>query len=208
MNIKLVKSNLNDSKFIFKLRNRKDVRKNSLNNKLISYSTHKNWFNKIHRSKNHNIYTIKIKNKNIGYIRSLKNNKDKSFEVSIAIINSFRKRGIGKNALINLEKKIKKSNFSAKVLKNNLNSLYLFLSSGYFVVSEINKFYIMKKQKNKKINYEKIINQIESIRKKNNKNWMDILRIAFKFSPSETAKTMSQIYKEDSRISKLSKKLK
>ena len=60
----------------------------------------------------------------------------------------------------------------------------------------------------KKKNYKKIINKIEKTRGKNNKNWMDILRIAFKFSPSETAKTMSQIYKEDSRISKLSKKLK
>ena len=31
--------------------------------------------------------------------------------------------------------------------------------------------------------YLKIINQIENIRKKNNKNWMDVLRIAFKHSP-------------------------
>ena len=48
----------------------------------------------------------------------------------------------------------------------------------------------------------------EGVRKKNNTNWMDILRVAFKFSPNETAKIMSKIYKEDSKISKLSKKLK
>ena len=36
---------------------------------------------------------------------------------------------------------------------------------------------------------------------------MDILKIAFKYAPNETAKTMAQIYKEDSNISKLTKKL-
>ena len=32
---------------------------------------------------------------------------------------------------------------------------------------------------------------------------MDILKIAFKYAPEETAKTMAQIYKEDSAISLL-----
>ena len=55
--------------------------------------------------------------------------------------------------------------------------------------------------------YIKIINRIEKIRSKNNKNWMDILRLAFKNSPKNTAKIMAEIYKEDNRISKLAKKL-
>ncbi len=38
----------------------------------------------------------------------------------------------------------------------------------------------------KKINKEKIIDQIENVRKKNNTNWMNILRIAFKYAPKET----------------------
>ncbi len=65
----------------------------------------------------------------------------------------------------------------------------------------------MKKNQKRK-NFNKIINDIEKIRKKNNSNWMDILRVAFKFSPKETAKIMSQIYQQDNKISKLSKKLK
>jgi len=64
----------------------------------------------------------------------------------------------------------------------------------------------MKKIK-KRINYLKIISQIESIRKKNNVNWMNILRIAFKYSPKATAKVMSKIYIDDQRISSLVKKL-
>ena len=60
---------------------------------------------------------------------------------------------------------------------------------------------------NKKKKSENIINEIENIRKKNNVNWMNILRISFKHSPDETAKVMAKIYSDDIRISKLVKKL-
>ena len=62
-------------------------------------------------------------------------------------------------------------------------------------------------KKNSNINYLKIISQIENIRKKNNVNWMNILRIAFKNSPKATAKVMSKIYSDDKRISALVKRL-
>ena len=60
---------------------------------------------------------------------------------------------------------------------------------------------------NMKKNYLKIISQIESIRKKNNVNWMNILRLAFKHSPKNTAKIMAKIYTDDQKISDLVKKL-
>ena len=59
-----------------------------------------------------------------------------------------------------------------------------------------------------KKNYKKIISQIESVRKKNNKNWMDILRLSFKYAPEEATKIMQEIYKEDNKISALVDKLK
>jgi len=66
----------------------------------------------------------------------------------------------------------------------------------------------MKNKKKKTINYYlKIISNIESIRKNNNKNWMDILRTSFIHDPSKTAKIMAKIYSDDIRIAKLSKKL-
>jgi len=55
--------------------------------------------------------------------------------------------------------------------------------------------------------YLKIINKIENIRKKNNVNWMNILRLAFKKSPKEAANIMSLIYRDDASITKLVKKL-
>ena len=59
----------------------------------------------------------------------------------------------------------------------------------------------------KKKNYLTIIKKIENIRKKNNVNWMNLLRLAFKTSPNKAANIMSKIYLDDARISKLVKKL-
>lgn len=71
------------------------------------------------------------------------------------------------------------------------------------------KYFLLKKSSfKKKFNFNlKIISQIESARKKNNTNWMDILRIAFENNPEKTAKVMSKIYKDDKKIGSLSKKL-
>ena len=63
----------------------------------------------------------------------------------------------------------------------------------------------MKKNSNYHLN---IINKIENVRKKNNKNWMDILRIAFKYAPAEASKVLAQIYKEDGKLNALAKQLK
>ncbi len=55
--------------------------------------------------------------------------------------------------------------------------------------------------------YLKIINQIEKTRKKNNKNWMDLLRLSFKIDQKESKKIVRQIFKSDNKISMLAKKL-
>ena len=52
-----------------------------------------------------------------------------------------------------------------------------------------------------------IINQIEKVRSKNNINWMNILRLAFKHSPTEARKIVSKINEDDGEISLLLKKL-
>jgi hypothetical protein len=52
-----------------------------------------------------------------------------------------------------------------------------------------------------------IIDQIEAIRAKNNKNWMDLLRLAFKHAPEEAAEIMAGIYREDAEIGRLVKQL-
>ena len=52
-----------------------------------------------------------------------------------------------------------------------------------------------------------IVGLIERTRSKNNKNWMDLLRIALKYSPKEASKVLKKININDRKISNLLKKL-
>ena len=52
-------------------------------------------------------------------------------------------------------------------------------------------------------NYLKIIDKIEKIRSKNNVNWMNILRLAFKLDPKKASKIMSKMNYDDKKISNL-----
>ena len=54
-----------------------------------------------------------------------------------------------------------------------------------------------------KKNYLKIIKKIENIRSKNNVNWMNILRLAFKLDPVQASKIMKKINYDDKKISSL-----
>ena len=52
-----------------------------------------------------------------------------------------------------------------------------------------------------------IINKIEQVRSKNNINWMNVLRLAFKYAPDEAREIVSKINSDDQEIGKLLKKL-
>ncbi len=52
-----------------------------------------------------------------------------------------------------------------------------------------------------------LIDKIQKIRSKNNKNWMDLLRLSFKLDPKTSSKILSQIFFDDQKISNLAKKL-
>ena len=58
-----------------------------------------------------------------------------------------------------------------------------------------------------KKNYNKIINQIQKVRTKNNVNWMNILKVAIKFAPIEAKKIIKDININDKKISQLVSKL-
>ena len=52
-----------------------------------------------------------------------------------------------------------------------------------------------------------LINQIQNVRSKNNKYWMDVLRLAFKHAPNQASELMKKVNLNDQKISKLVKKL-
>ncbi len=55
--------------------------------------------------------------------------------------------------------------------------------------------------------YLKIINQIQKIRSKNNVNWMNILKLAFKLDPKKASLIMKKINYDDKKIASLINKL-
>ena len=63
------------------------------------------------------------------------------------------------------------------------------------------------KKKKKFQLYLKIIRQIEKVRSKNNKNWMDLYRLAFAVAPNESVKIIKKILTKDKTVSKLAEKL-
>jgi predicted transcriptional regulator len=54
---------------------------------------------------------------------------------------------------------------------------------------------------------KKIISNIQKVRSLNNKYWMDILRVAFKYAPVEASKIIKKINVNDKKISALISKL-
>ena len=53
----------------------------------------------------------------------------------------------------------------------------------------------------------KIIDKIQKIRQKYNRNWMNLLRLAFKKDPKNASKILSKITSMDKQISLLTAKL-
>ena len=66
---------------------------------------------------------------------------------------------------------------------------------------------IKKKNQLKYKNKLKIIDNVQSIRSKNNKNWMDVLRLAYSLDPKKTSKLIKSISKNDNKITNVLKKL-
>ena len=55
--------------------------------------------------------------------------------------------------------------------------------------------------------YTKIINQIQKIRSKNNVNWMNLLKLAFKLDSKKASLIMKKINYDDKKIASLINKL-
>jgi len=53
-----------------------------------------------------------------------------------------------------------------------------------------------------------IFNKIEKVRSRNNKNWMDLLKLSYEYAPKKTLKILSKIIIKDQTLVKLAKKLK
>lgn len=66
----------------------------------------------------------------------------------------------------------------------------------------------MNMKNNKKLKkYLILIKEIEKVRAKNNKNWMELYRLAFSRAPNEAVSIIKKILIKDQKITSLAKKL-
>jgi len=210
--LKLIPANFRDLKFLLSLRNERVSIKNSKNKKKISLFEHSHWFKKNIINKNIIILIAKKNNKAKDRIGFIKYEKEENFtKVSIAIKKKFRNLGIGTELLKLSENHLKGNHILlAAVRKKNIGSIKLFLANNYQKICnkknflKFAKIFIQNKGLKNKI---KVIDEIQNIRRKNNINWMDILRVAFKYSPDQTSNLVKKVSSEDKKINLLSKKL-
>lgn len=84
--------------------------------------------------------------------------------------------------------------------KKELNNYKYLLTKGWN--TKIKKIMKIKKRTDLEI-----IDEVENVRTKNNVNWMDILRLAFKHAPEDARILMGRVNEYDGRISELLKEL-
>ena len=91
--------------------------------------------------------------------------------------------------------------WSHKILKKSNTKYILRLDRDLWLKKEKNKIKIKSRIKNR----NKFINNIQKIRSKNNQNWMDLLRLAYKLDPKQTSKIVKSISNNDSKINQILK---
>ena len=63
------------------------------------------------------------------------------------------------------------------------------------------------REKNRLKKGMKLVTQIQKIRFKNNKNWMDLLKLSLQLDYRKTSKILKDIVSDDKKISNLAKKI-
>lgn len=199
--MKLRKAIFNDWKILLDWRNDSLTRKYSFTKEIIEEKNHKKWFKKNLIDKTSNIFILENEiGKPIGTIRADKED-DNYYFLSWNISPNYRKKGYG-SLILNLFLQNKVGIFVAEIKPENLPSIKMVKKNGFKQID--NQTYI----KDSRIMTDlEIIDAVESVRTKNNKNWMDILRVAFKHSPEESRPILAEINKSDGEISRLLDKL-
>jgi len=195
MNLRL--STISDAQLLLEWRNDELTRLNSFNSEIVSLKDHLNWFQKSLSSPNREIYIAEIKGFPIGTIR-VDINEDSSKELSWTISPSQRGKGYG-SLILNTFLSLYPSTYTAQIKEENTPSVKMVKKNGFTLLSKegSNLTFI------KKLSDLEIIDAVEAVRTKNNKNWMDILRVAFRHAPEEARPILAEINKSDGEISRL-----
>tara|TARA_B100001996_G_C18650159_1_gene589074 strand:+ start:220 stop:840 length:621 start_codon:yes stop_codon:yes gene_type:complete len=205
MKISLRKAEPADSDLVLALRNEEESVLNSLSSKPVSQNEHDKWFDKRIKDKTCKFFIAEDRDKNsIGTIRFDISDDFKVAEVSIIVSSKYRGKGYGKSILkiaINSIAADYPIVFMAKIKTTNLASIEIFKKCGFGEEYTQDGVLLLS---NKQI----VIDAIEKIRSRNNVNWMNLLRLAFKEAPKEAGEIMGNINSDDDEISSLLELLK
>src|SRR5210317_792224 len=170
----LRKVTFDDWKILLDWRNDPITIKYSINQEKVEEEHHKNW---LKHNINNNFYIAEVNNEPIGTIRKNLNNANE-WVLSWTISPNHRGMGYGTKMLKEFLKSFSANDkIKAFILKENIASLNMAKKCGFdYVQSETEIFEL----EYKKMTDFEIIDAIQGVRNKNNVNWMNILRIAFK----------------------------
>ena len=129
--------------FLYKLRNKNYVRRNSINKKKINFKKHIEWSKKF-KSQNNKLFLIQKSNNYIGYIRM--EYKNKILETSWALLSKFKGQGIMTSSLKKAtSKKYGTNNYRACILNDNLPSIQIAKKCNFEKIRVNKNFKVYKK---------------------------------------------------------------
>lgn len=196
--MKLRQAKQKDLDYLLYLRNDDQTILNSFNKTKVKLDDHVKWFNESLANKNRKIWIFENDLQPLGMIREDFN--DNQITLSWVIDPMHRGLGLGTIMLSTLIKDRNES-FIANIKKDNFSSIRIVEKNGFELISS-DSFLTYKK-----IGAYEIIDKIENVRTRNNVNWMDVLRLAFKNSPNEAKEIVGRINSQDNEISDLLNKL-
>ncbi len=209
----IVRASDADSMDIWNWRNDFRARQMSATTNLIRFEEHDVWFNNRLKDINCYLYLGKIGIDKVGFCRLDIDPIKNTAEVSINLNPNFRNKKISSfflQKVLRIFSHERSINLTARIKKENIASIKCFTNSNFIFDSEDHEYIYLKLEKFCSDTVQdklKLIDEIENIRKANNVNWMDLLRLAFTHAPEETKLLIRKINSDDNKISALFSKL-
>ena len=194
-----------DSENILTWRNDPETRKQSHHSDIISEDRHVQWFIEKLNDPNFCIYIAENTKQqtSIGVVTFQYRSDASDALVSLNICPNHRGQGFGQIILQKAVASYTAKNTTvlvAEIKAGNPKSQQVFSKCGF-------AFYHQDEQTRVYKNKLVIIDAIERIRSKNNVNWMNLMRLAFKTAPHEAEEIFSKINADDTTIANLLKQL-
>ena len=202
MKLKIRKASHADAKLIYAWRSDDVAVKNSFSAEPFTYQSHEKWYRtQLDSSKSHMfIGLISNTEKEFGVVR-FNISEEHVCKVSINIAPEWRGQGLGSELLCACIERYSEWDgliFTAEIKRENIASQKCFERCGFTLYrDEVQKLLYVNKQL--------LIDKIESVRTRNNVNWMNLMRLAFKMAPHEAEKIFESINQDDQSIANLLK---